>query len=72
MNSNMSAKRAKQIRKALKYSQSEFAELLGVSKRTVESWEQGANRINKTASKLYELLCKYPSLSKELRGDAFD
>jgi putative transcriptional regulator len=28
-------------RQALNYSQNEFAELLGVSKRTLENWEQG-------------------------------
>ena len=34
----------KEMRKELGMTQKEFAEYLGVSKRTIESWEQGKRR----------------------------
>lgn len=37
----MTGPEAKAVRKSLKMSQIDFAEALGVSKRTVENWDQG-------------------------------
>jgi putative transcriptional regulator len=42
----------KNIREKLNTSQSFFAHVLGVSKKTIEKWEQGKNPIKGTASRL--------------------
>ena len=44
----------KSIRKDLKLTTGQFGEILGVSRRTVESWECGLRRPSKTALLLLE------------------
>lgn len=46
----------KEIREAIDCSQSIFAEILGVSKKTVEYWESGKNVPNGSAQRLLALL----------------
>lgn len=46
----------REIRMTLNLSQRSFAEVLGVSQRTVESWERGANRPAGSSSRMLELL----------------
>ncbi len=41
----MTANEAKKIRKSTGLTQSEFAERLNVSHKTVKAWEQGVNKI---------------------------
>ena len=48
-------------------SQSLFAEILGISEKTVEKWEQGANPVKGAASRLLYLLDK----NKELINDLY-
>ena len=48
----------KQLRISLNLSQRSFAEVLGVSPRTVESWETGANQPAGSSSRIIELLEK--------------
>jgi DNA-binding transcriptional regulator YiaG len=48
----------KGIRKRLKLSRSELAEKIGVSKRTVESWEQGLRGMSEESAKKLEELAK--------------
>ena len=46
----------KELRISLNLSQRSFAEVLGVSQRTVESWENGANSPAGSSSRIIELL----------------
>lgn len=51
----MNAKDVKRIRAKLELSQSRFADVLGVSVRTVQDWEQGRNTPGAPAAALLEL-----------------
>jgi putative transcriptional regulator len=55
----------KNIREALDLSQSEFADLLKVSKRTLQNWEQGNRRPTGPAEVLLELVSKSPQIVLE-------
>ncbi len=48
------ARTTKETRKLLGASQAVFARFLGVSKSTVQAWEQGANRPNEIASRFMD------------------
>lgn len=52
----------KNLRNKKKLSQRLFAEILGISEKTVEKWEQGANPVKGAASRLLYLLDKYDFL----------
>ncbi len=54
------------IRKKLHLSQSLFARLFRVSKRTLEKWEQGKTTPNEQATALILLIKKNPSLLEQL------
>lgn len=54
----------KAARKALKVSQTGFAELVGVSAPSVKAWERGARRPDGVASKVIRLLKKDPGFVK--------
>ena len=56
----------KKLRKKLDLSQRAFAAILGISPKTVEKWEQGANPCKGTASRLLFLLDEHPDLAEEL------
>jgi putative transcriptional regulator len=51
----MNAKDVQRIRAKLKLSQSQFSDLLGVSVRTVQDWEQGRNTPGAPAAALLKL-----------------
>lgn len=54
------AKKIKELREMMVLSQTEFAELLGVSFATVNRWENGKTIPTiKSKRKLKELFCKY-------------
>lgn len=55
-------------RKAFNMTQKAFAALIGVSKRTVESWESGACTPSPTAKKLIYLLSVDSSLVDKLQN----
>lgn len=55
-----------EIRSALKMTQKAFAELLGVSCRTVEAWESGKTTPTPTAKKLMFLIQEDHSLVQKL------
>lgn len=56
----------KTLRMDLQLTQKLFAGLMGVSVRTVESWENGQNRPNGSAARLMELLSDHPQLMEDI------
>lgn len=56
------------LRLSLDMTQRTFAELLGVSRRTVEAWEIGKTNPSPTARNLMYLLREDPSLVNKLRA----
>lgn len=59
------ARDIKEIRKNVDMTQTLFAQLLGVSKKTVEAWEAGTNLPNGSAMRLLKLFAENPTLVKE-------
>jgi len=57
-------------RNNLGLSQAQFAVLLGVSKRTLEQWEQERREPSRAAQRLIEIALKKPEVLIELFGDA--
>ena len=55
-----------ELRKSLNMTQKQFAHILGVSPRNVESWEIGRSTPSPTAKNLLFLIHKNPSLVSEL------
>jgi len=53
-------------RNTLGLSQSRFAELLGVSKRTLQEWEQGRRTPNGAAKTLLRVVELHPEVLREL------
>ena len=54
------ARAVKTLRLALGFSQTVFAQVLGVAKKTVEAWESGRNVPNGSAGRFLEVLRKDP------------
>lgn len=52
-------------RRKAQLTQEQFAKLLGVSKRTLESWEQGVRRPSGAATSLIRLFIVDPTFVKE-------
>jgi putative transcriptional regulator len=52
----------KGFRNQFKFSQRVFAEVLGVSPKTVEAWEAGRNHPDGSSSRMLQLLQKDPDL----------
>ena len=48
-------------------SQSTFAELLGISKRTLQEWEQARKTPSKAAQSLIKIAIKHPEVLRELQ-----
>lgn len=57
-------------RSNLQLSQSQFAILLGVSKRTLEQWEQERREPSQAAQRLIQIAIQRPEVLIELFGDA--
>ena len=53
-------------RNTLGLSQSRFAELLGVSKRTLQEWEQGRRTPSRAAKTLLHVVERHPEVFREL------
>ena len=56
---------ASRVRKASGLSQAEFAEVLGVSVRTLQDWEQGRRKPSGAAATLLRIAEKHPDLLRE-------
>ena len=52
------------IRESFSMSQAEFADFIGISKRTLEGWEQGRRKPDGTARRLLEVAAKFPEAVK--------
>jgi putative transcriptional regulator len=57
-----------QVRIAAHLSQAEFAAMLGVSKRTLEQWEQGRRQPSGAAKTLLKIAEKFPDALKAVAG----
>ncbi len=65
---SFSAEEMKAIREQLRVSQPVFAEFLGVSKSTVQDWEQGRNEVNGPVCRiLEEIVSDTENWSKRIR-----
>lgn len=60
------AEQVVRIRKRLRMSQAVFAATLNVSKRTVQSWEQGLRTPSDSALRLLEIAAKRPDVVREI------
>ena len=56
----------KKFRRHYNLTQSTLANIVGVSKKTVEKWEQGANNVNGSSAVLLKLLNDNPCLIDQL------
>lgn len=65
---HFTSREIKEIRHKLDMTQVLFAELLGVSKKSVEAWESDTNTPNGSAKRLLQLLDSNPQLA---RSDSF-
>lgn len=63
---NFSADEIKAIRTSLKMTQSVFALVMGVSKKTVEAWEQGVNRPSGSSCRLLYFYKLHPKDAESL------
>lgn len=61
------AQNIKELRKKINVTQAGLANLLGVSARTVESWEANRTEPTRPVQKLLTLLTRNNDLAKELR-----
>ncbi|EUJ31726.1 helix-turn-helix domain-containing protein [Listeria cornellensis] len=59
------AKDIKAFRQKVELTQSAFAELMGISVKTVEAWESGRNNPNGSASRLLQLIEANPEVFME-------
>lgn len=60
---------AVQARQAMNLTQNRFAELLGISIRTLQEWEQGRRRPNKSAQMLLKVAISHPEVVKEVTAE---
>ena len=65
--SYIDGKYLRKFRMSLKMSQALFAEYLGVTKKAIEKWEQGKNKVNGSIQRLIYLFEKKPEILSELR-----
>ena len=56
---------SKQLEKKVNMTQTLFAQMLGVSKKTIEAWEAGTNIPNGSAMRLLQIFSENPALAKE-------
>ncbi len=55
----------KEVRESLKMTQVIFAQILGVSKKTVEAWESGINSPNGPAKRIISMLKEDPTIPEK-------
>ncbi|MBI4557268.1 MAG: helix-turn-helix domain-containing protein [Candidatus Hydrogenedentes bacterium] len=65
------AKRIVALRRNLRMSQAVFAATLNVSKRTVQSWEQGLRQPSEASLRLLQILRVQPAVVNVFFGESF-
>lgn len=60
----------KAVRNSLGMTQAVFASVMGVSKKTVEAWEQGANTPSGPSCRLLEMFRTDPSAARQIVREA--
>lgn len=66
----LSAEEIKNIRSGAKMSQGLFSRYLGVSTKTLQSWEQGVRRPSASALRLMQIIRTHPEVLLELHFQA--
>ncbi|MCD8098006.1 MAG: helix-turn-helix domain-containing protein [Lachnospiraceae bacterium] len=67
MAERITAEEIREIRKKLKLTQAVFAELVNVSKKTVERWESGGAEVTGPVVPLIRMLQTYPEFEQRMR-----
>jgi len=62
---NYNDDKIKKIRSTLHLSQRAFAEVMGVSTKTIEAWERGINKPSGSSSRLLQIFEENPAALKE-------
>jgi len=57
-----SKEKIKEFRQEKQFTQKDFAELFGVSKKTIEAWEMGTRKPTGTAKRLFQIMEKEPTV----------
>ncbi len=59
----------KNLRNRHNFTQNVFAKIVGVSKKTIEKWEQGSNPVNDSSKRLLYLFDKRPSVINDIYSE---
>jgi putative transcriptional regulator len=62
---NFSPEEIRKIRMAVSLSQRSFASVIGVSPKTIESWEAGTNKPSGASSRMLQLIKEKPDITRE-------
>lgn len=57
----------KEFRRKYALTQAALANIMGVTKKTIERWEQGINKVSRSSSVLFTLLSKNENLLHQIR-----
>lgn len=66
INANVDKEFVKNFRRKYNLTQITLANILGVTKKAVEKWEQGINRVNGSSAVLLRLLSENPELLQQV------
>ena len=58
----ISSNDVKEFRKKHNFTQKKMAIIMNVTKKTIEKWEQGTNKVSGTALMLFNIYMKYPDV----------
>lgn len=64
---DISSKFVKDFRKKFKLTQIALANVMGVTKKAVEKWEQGTNKVVGSSAVLFSLISENPELLEKIR-----
>lgn len=67
LDTNINGEFVKKLREKYKLTQIALANVLGVSKKTIEKWEQGVNSIKGSSAVLLSLIDEYPDILSRIR-----